>query len=92
MSPELGTPGAPTETAPPETAPPRGGPDGHTGRQVGSGVGWSLVNTLVSRLGSFLAEKPRDEFIISTKVGRLLVPTPDRAAERSHDGTIRRFA
>jgi len=27
------------------------------------------------RLGEFLREKPRDEFILSTKVGRLLVPT-----------------
>lgn len=29
------------------------------------------------RLGTFLATKPRDEFIISTKVGRLLRPNPD---------------
>jgi D-threo-aldose 1-dehydrogenase len=29
------------------------------------------------RLGAFLATKPRDEFIISTKVGRLLRPNPD---------------
>ncbi len=28
------------------------------------------------RLGAFLATKPRDEFILSTKVGRLLVPNP----------------
>jgi len=34
------------------------------------------------RLGSFLAGKPRGEFVISTKVGRLLEPTPDRAGER----------
>ncbi|GAA3877435.1 aldo/keto reductase [Leifsonia kafniensis] len=34
------------------------------------------------RLGRFLAGKPRDEFVISTKVGRLLEPTPERAAER----------
>src|SRR5579863_10691519 len=27
------------------------------------------------RLGDFLADKPRDEFVVSTKVGRLLVPT-----------------
>jgi len=31
------------------------------------------------RLGEFLATKPRDEFILSTKVGRLLVPNPDGA-------------
>lgn len=31
------------------------------------------------RLGAFLATKPRDEFVISTKVGRLLRPNPDGA-------------
>jgi D-threo-aldose 1-dehydrogenase len=29
------------------------------------------------RLGAFLREKPRDEYVLSTKVGRLLVPNPD---------------
>ncbi len=29
------------------------------------------------RLGSFLRDQPRDEFVVSTKVGRLLVPGPD---------------
>lgn len=29
------------------------------------------------RLGAFLRGKPRDEFVVSTKVGRLLVPNPD---------------
>jgi D-threo-aldose 1-dehydrogenase len=29
------------------------------------------------RLGAFLATKPRAEFVVSTKVGRLLVPDPD---------------
>jgi D-threo-aldose 1-dehydrogenase len=29
------------------------------------------------RLGSFLGTKPRDEFVISTKVGRILEPNPD---------------
>jgi D-threo-aldose 1-dehydrogenase len=33
------------------------------------------------RLGSFLADKPRDQVVVSTKVGRLLVP-----AERSVEG------
>jgi D-threo-aldose 1-dehydrogenase len=32
------------------------------------------------RLGAALAGRPRDEFVLSTKVGRLLVPTPERAA------------
>jgi D-threo-aldose 1-dehydrogenase len=29
------------------------------------------------RLGAALAQRPRDEYLISTKVGRLLVPNPD---------------
>ena len=29
------------------------------------------------RLGRLLSSKPRDEFVVSTKVGRLLVPNPD---------------
>jgi D-threo-aldose 1-dehydrogenase len=33
------------------------------------------------RIGDFLAGKTRDEFVISTKVGRLLEPTPERAHE-----------
>jgi D-threo-aldose 1-dehydrogenase len=28
------------------------------------------------RLGAFLREQPRDEFLVSTKIGRLLVPNP----------------
>lgn len=34
------------------------------------------------RVGEFLRSKPRDEFLISTKVGRLLEPTPERAHEK----------
>jgi D-threo-aldose 1-dehydrogenase len=37
------------------------------------------------RLGNYLAGKPRDEFVISTKVGRLLEPTPERAGEPDDD-------
>lgn len=33
------------------------------------------------RLGAFLRTKPRDEYLISTKVGRLLRPNPDFAGE-----------
>lgn len=33
------------------------------------------------RIGEFLSGRPRDEFLISTKVGRLLEPTPERASE-----------
>ncbi|MBG6238651.1 D-threo-aldose 1-dehydrogenase [Mycetocola sp. CAN_C7] len=33
------------------------------------------------RIGAFLRSKPRDEFLLSTKVGRLLEPTPERAGE-----------
>jgi D-threo-aldose 1-dehydrogenase len=31
------------------------------------------------RLGAFLRGKPRDQFSVSTKIGRLLVPSPERA-------------
>jgi D-threo-aldose 1-dehydrogenase len=31
------------------------------------------------RLGTFLATKPRDEYVLSTKVGRLLRPSPETA-------------
>ena len=37
------------------------------------------------RLGAFLATKPRDEFIVSTKVGRLLVENP-RGVEPDDEG------
>lgn len=39
-----------------------------------------------TRLGAALRKRPRDEYIISTKVGRLLVPTPERAHEFDDDG------
>ena len=41
-----------------------------------------------SRLGRALAELPRDDYIVSTKVGRLLVPSPERAGELDDDGFI----
>lgn len=34
------------------------------------------------RLGRALAAYPRDEYVLSTKVGRLLAPSPETAAER----------
>lgn len=34
-----------------------------------------------SRLGSALAQRPREEFVVSTKAGRRLISTPDRAAQ-----------
>lgn len=37
------------------------------------------------RLGAFLATKPRDEFLVSTKVGRLLVANPDGAGRLDDD-------
>jgi len=49
------------------------------------------------RLGAFLQTKPRDEFVISTKVGRLLEPNPAYAGGRDQEGfdvaddLIRRF-
>src|SRR6187455_1467617 len=33
------------------------------------------------RLGKLLRDYPREEYTISTKAGRLLVPTPERAGE-----------
>ena len=42
------------------------------------------------RLGAFLADKPRDEFVVSTKVGRLLRPSPDGAGrlDLDHDFAV----
>jgi D-threo-aldose 1-dehydrogenase len=38
------------------------------------------------RIGALLAEKPRDEFVISSKVGRLLVPSPETADSVDEEG------
>lgn len=38
------------------------------------------------RLGALLRERPRDEFVISTKVGRLLVPNPGGENSRDDEG------
>jgi D-threo-aldose 1-dehydrogenase len=38
------------------------------------------------RLGSFLATKPRGEVVVSSKVGRLLVPSPGTAGEQDDEG------
>jgi D-threo-aldose 1-dehydrogenase len=38
------------------------------------------------RLGDALRARPRDEYVLSTKVGRVLVPTPERAAAGESDG------
>lgn len=50
------------------------------------------------RLGAFLREKPRDEYVLSTKVGRLLVPNADHDGGRDlangfdvPDDLVRRF-
>jgi D-threo-aldose 1-dehydrogenase len=42
------------------------------------------------RLGAFLRTKPRDEFVLSTKVGRLLVPNPQGAGtlDLAHDFAV----
>jgi D-threo-aldose 1-dehydrogenase len=37
------------------------------------------------RLGEMLRRRPREEFVVSTKVGRLLVPYPDGATHRDDD-------
>lgn len=38
------------------------------------------------RLGEQLRSRPRDEFLISTKVGKMLVPSPERAHLRDDEG------
>ncbi|MCX5117820.1 aldo/keto reductase [Micromonospora sp. NBC_00362] len=38
------------------------------------------------RLGAALRHRPRDEYVVSTKVGRLLVPSPQDAHLRDSDG------
>jgi D-threo-aldose 1-dehydrogenase len=37
------------------------------------------------RLGAYLRTRPRDELVISTKVGRLLVPSPETAHQKDTD-------
>jgi D-threo-aldose 1-dehydrogenase len=39
-----------------------------------------------TRLGAALAGRPRDDYVVSTKVGRLLVPTPENAHQQDDDG------
>ena len=43
------------------------------------------IGTSERRLGAALAGRPRDEYVLSTKVGRALVPTPERAAAGETD-------
>jgi D-threo-aldose 1-dehydrogenase len=38
------------------------------------------------RLGAVLAGRPREELVVSTKVGRLLVPSPETAGQRDGEG------
>ncbi|WP_433088817.1 aldo/keto reductase [Dactylosporangium sp. CA-052675] len=38
------------------------------------------------RLGAALRDRPRDTYVVSTKVGRLLVPTPETAHRRDPEG------
>jgi aryl-alcohol dehydrogenase-like predicted oxidoreductase len=38
------------------------------------------------RLGAALRSRPRAEYVVSTKVGRLLVPSPESARERDPEG------
>jgi D-threo-aldose 1-dehydrogenase len=40
------------------------------------------------RLGVALAGRPRDEYVLSTKVGRALVPSPERSGELDESGFI----
>lgn len=39
-----------------------------------------------TRLGAALRDRPRDDYVLSTKVGRLLVPTPENAGQKDVDG------
>ena len=38
------------------------------------------------RIGALLAEHPREEYVLSTKVGRLLVPSPETSGKRDDQG------
>jgi D-threo-aldose 1-dehydrogenase len=38
------------------------------------------------RLGEHLRDRPRDEYVLSTKVGRLIVPSPETAGQRDDQG------
>ena len=38
------------------------------------------------RLGAAIRDLPRDEFVVSTKVGRALIPTPEKVGELDDDG------
>ncbi len=40
------------------------------------------------RLGAALAERPRDEFVLSTKAGRLIVPNPGGEGEQDTDFVV----
>jgi D-threo-aldose 1-dehydrogenase len=40
------------------------------------------------RLGAALRDRPRDEYVLSTKVGRVLVPSPDTAHLQDDDGFV----
>ncbi|MEO6090117.1 MAG: aldo/keto reductase [Umezawaea sp.] len=40
------------------------------------------------RLGAALADRPRSEYVLSTKVGRLLVPDPEGAGRLDDDGFV----
>lgn len=40
------------------------------------------------RLGDALQSRPRDEYLVSTKVGRILVPTPERADQTDEHGFL----
>ncbi len=40
------------------------------------------------RLGAGLRDRARDDYVISTKVGRILVPTPENAGQLDDDGFV----
>jgi D-threo-aldose 1-dehydrogenase len=48
---------------------------------------WYGIGLSERRVGSFLREKPRDDFVVSTKVGRVLRPWTTPQYERHHRGS-----
>lgn len=46
------------------------------------------VGTSERRLGALLRDRPRDEYVLSTKVGRLLVPGPGTGDDMAHEFAV----
>ncbi|RCS76546.1 aldo/keto reductase [Brachybacterium alimentarium] len=46
------------------------------------------IGTSERRLGALLADRPREEYVLSTKVGRLLVPGPGDGDDMEHEFAV----